>query len=106
MNQRKGAYPPEFRQQLVELVRVGRKPSELAQEFGCHDISISAWVRQAKANEIGCGRLDAPLTNAERQELVQLRRQLRQITQERDILAKATAWFANKDSAIDKTFIS
>ncbi len=30
MNQRKGAYPPEFRQQLVELVRVGRKPSELA----------------------------------------------------------------------------
>jgi transposase len=39
----------------------------------------------------------------ERQELAQLRRQLRQVTQERDILAKATAWFANKDSAIDKT---
>ena len=40
----------------------------------------------------------------ERQELAQLRKQLRQVTMERDILAKATAWFANKDSGIDKTF--
>ncbi len=103
MRQRKGAYPPEFRQQMVELVRGGRKPSELAQEFGCHETSISAWVRQAKADEMGGSRPDAPLTTAERQELAQLRRQLRQVTQERDILAKATAWFANKDSAIDKT---
>jgi hypothetical protein len=47
---------------------------------------------------LGGGRPDAPLTTAERHELAQLRRQLRQITQERDILAKATAWFANKDS--------
>jgi transposase len=52
---------------------------------------------------MGGSRPDAPLTTAERQELAQLRRQLRQVTQERDILAKATAWFANKDSAIDKT---
>lgn len=103
MSQRKGAYPPEFRQQMVELSRVGRKPSELAQEFGCHETSISAWIRQAKADEMGSARPDAPLTTAERQELAQLRRQLRQVTQERDILAKATAWFANKDSAIDKT---
>lgn len=60
-------------------------------------------VRQANADELGSGRSDAPLTTAERQELAQLRRQLRQVTQERDILAKATAWFANKDSGIDKT---
>jgi len=53
---------------------------------------------------LGGGKPDAPLTTAERQELAQLRRQLRQATQERDILAKATAWFANKDSGIDKTF--
>jgi len=43
------------------------------------------------------------LTTAERQEFAQLRRQLRQVTLERDILAKATAWFANKDGSIDKT---
>jgi transposase len=100
MSQRRGAYAPEFRQQMVDLVRVGRKPNELAQEFGCHETSISAWVRQAKADEMGGGRSDAPLTTAERQELAQLRRQLRQV-----ILAKATAWVANKDSAIDKTSI-
>jgi transposase len=103
MSQRRGAYSPEFRQQMVELVRIGRKPSELAKEFGCHDTSINTWVRQADADELGSGKPDAPLTTAERQELAQLRRQLRQVTQERDILAKATAWFANKDSGIDKT---
>lgn len=103
MNQRRGAYPPEFRQQMVELVRLGRKPSDLAKEFGCHETSISAWLRQARADEPGGGKSDAPLTTAERQELAQLRKQLRQVTMERDILAKATAWFANKDSGIDKT---
>lgn len=53
MKQRRWIYAPEFRQQLVELVKAGRKPSELAQEFGCHDTSISVWVRQAKADEQG-----------------------------------------------------
>ncbi len=56
MNQRRGAYPPEFRQQMVELVRLGRKPSDLAKEFGCHETSISAWLRQARADELGGGR--------------------------------------------------
>jgi transposase len=102
MNQRRGAYPPEFRQQMVEFVRLGRKPSDLAKEFGCHETSISAWLRQAHANERGGGRPDAPRTTAKRQELAQLRKQLRQVTMERDILAKATSWFANKDSGIDK----
>ena len=45
MRQRRGVYAPEFRQQMVELARVGRKPGELAKEFGCHETSISAWVR-------------------------------------------------------------
>lgn len=89
MSQRRGAYPPEFRQQMVELVRAGRKSSELSREFGCHQTSIDAWARQAKADELGGGKPYAPLTSAERQELAQLRRQLRQITMERDILAKA-----------------
>jgi transposase len=102
MSQRRGAYAPEFRQQMIELVKAGRTPRELAREFGCHETSISAWVRQAKADEIGGGKSDAPLTTAERQELATLRRENRQIKLERDILAKATAWFANKDSAADK----
>lgn len=77
---------------MVELVRHGRKPSELAKEFGCHETSISAWLRQANTDELGVGKCDTLLATAERQ-----------VTMERDILAKATAWFANKDSCIDKT---
>ena len=103
MNQRRGSYTPHFRQQMVELVGIGRKPIELAKEFGCHESSISAWVRQAQADALGSGKPDAPMTTAERQELAQLRRQVRQITQERDILAKATAWFANRENVVDKT---
>jgi transposase len=103
MNQRRGAYPPEFRQQMVEFVCLGRKPSDLAKEFGCHETSISAGLRQAHANERGSGRPDAPRPTAKRQELAQLRKKLLQVTMERDILAKATGWFANKDSGIDKT---
>ena len=89
MGQRRGAYAPEFRQQMVKLVKAGRKPSELAKELGCHGTSISGWVRQANADEVGGGRPDATLTTIERQELAKLGRQLRQITQECDILAKA-----------------
>lgn len=48
---------------------------------------------------MGGGRPDAPLPAAERQELAMLRRELRQLKMERDILAKDTTWFANKDSA-------
>ena len=105
MSQRRGAYAPEFRRQMVELVAAGRKVGELAKEFGCHETSISAWVRQDQVCVLGGGRSDAPLTTAERQELIELRRKLRQVQMEHDILAKATAWFANKDSGVDKTFI-
>jgi len=87
----------------MELVRAGRKPSELSKEFDCHDTSISAWVLPANADEIGGCRPDSPITTAERQELAKLRRQSRQVTQERDILAKATVWFAIKDKCIYKT---
>lgn len=104
MSQRRGVYAPEFRRQIVELVQLGKKPKDLAAEFGCHITSIQDWVRQAKIDaqgETGSG----PLTTAEREEMARLRRQLRQVTMERDILAKATAWFANKDSGIDKTYL-
>lgn len=53
MSQKRGAYAPEFRQQMVELVKAGRKVRELAQEFGYHETSITAWVRQAQADQIG-----------------------------------------------------
>jgi transposase len=97
----KAPYPAQFRQQMIDLVATGRRPSELAREFGCHETSILSWMRAAKDADgappaPATTNASTPLNAAERQELVELRRKLRQVQQERDILAKATAWFAGK----------
>ena len=88
-------YAPEFRQQMVELVQAGRSPEELAREFNCNGQSVRNWVAQAAIDK---GKpppgKEGALTSAEREELTRLRRQVRQLQMERDILAKATAWFA------------
>ena len=86
-------YPPEFRQQMVELVRAGRMPEELAREFEPTAQSISNWVAQADRD---AGKRKDGLTSAEREELSQLRREVRQLKIERDILTKAAAWFAQE----------
>nr|WP_270936958.1 transposase [Roseomonas sp. MO-31] len=85
-------YPPEFRRQMVELVRSGRTPEELAREFEPTAQSIWNWVRQAERD--GSVRKDAGVTSHEREELSKLRRENHRLRQERDILAKAAAWFA------------
>ncbi|PTQ79003.1 hypothetical protein C8R28_10592 [Nitrosomonas ureae] len=43
----KPAYPPEFRQQMAELVALGKCPKQLSKEFGCHYTSIQTWCRAA-----------------------------------------------------------
>ena len=90
-------YTPEFRRQMVELVRAGRSPEELAQEFGPTAQSIRNWVGQA---ECVAGRRGNGLTTAEREELHQLRRENRQLRLEREILSKAAAWFARETNTI------
>ena len=86
-------YPPEFREQLVALVRAGRTPEDLAGEFEPTAQSISNWVAQADRD---AGRRTDGLTTAERTELTRLRRENRQLKVERDILSKAAAWFAQE----------
>ena len=97
MSKRRAPYPPEFRRQMVELARSGRTPDELCREFGPTAQSIRNWVAQADRDE---GRRTDGLTTAERQELVRLRRENRQLKMERDILSKATAWFARETNKI------
>jgi transposase len=98
----KPAYPAEFRQQMVELVALGRCPKQLSKEFGCHYTSIQAWCRatgvQYRSNQVTATvsvSSSALLNSNERQELMELRKKLKRVEMERDILAKATAWFAN-----------
>ena len=90
-------YPPEFRRQMVELVRSGRTPQELSREFEPSAGAIRNWVRQADLDE---GRRNDGLTSDERDELSRLKREVRRLRLERDILKKAAAWFARESGSI------
>jgi transposase len=90
-------YPAEYRRQMVELVRCGRSPEELAKEFEPSGPSIRSWVKQAELEE---GRREDGLSTPEREELQRLRRENRQLREEREILAKAAAWFARETDSI------
>jgi transposase len=93
MPKSKPPYPPEFRRRLIELVRPGQTPEELSRKFECTAQSIRNWLRQADLDE---GQRADGLTTEERQELVQLRRENRTLREEREILKKAAAWFAQE----------
>lgn len=96
MPRTRSPYPPEYRQQMVELVRAGRSPVELAKEFEPTAESIRNWVRQANVDE---GHREG-VTTSEQEELKRLRRENRQLKQEREILAKAAAWFAQETDSV------
>jgi transposase len=108
MAKQRGAYTAQFRQQLVELVDTGRSSSDVGRQFGVHPTTVAYWVRvsrpgKAVAPSLADGKpASGPLDSAERQELMELRRKYRQVQMERDILAKATAWFANNS---EQTYI-
>ncbi len=91
------SYPPEYRRRLVELVRGGRTPEALSREFEPTAQSIRQWVRQADLDE---GKRTDGLTTEEREELGRLRREVRTLREEREILKKAAAWFARETGSI------
>jgi transposase len=90
-------YPPELRRRLVELVRAGRNPAELAEEFEPSDQCIRNWVKQADRDR---GKRQDGLTSEEKVELARLRRENRNLREERAILSKAAAWFARETGKI------
>lgn len=97
-------YPAEFRRQMVELVRAGRDPTDLAREFEPSAQAIRNWVSEADRSEglreTKLSTADPGVTAAERDELVRLRRENRQLKLERDILSRATAWFARETGVL------
>jgi transposase len=99
-NRSRRAYPPEFRQQVVELYHAGRSTTELAQDFGPHPQSIRNWVAWAKRDAGDASAGKESLTQSEREELNRLRRENRQLRLDRDILSKAAAWFARETNSI------
>ena len=97
MGKTRTPYPAEFRAHMVELVKAGRTPQELAREFEPTAQTIVNWVAQAGRD---AGVRSDGLTTAERQELTRLRRENRQLRMERDILSHAAAWFARETGAV------
>ena len=97
MGRHRTPYPADFRAQIVELVKSGRTPEELAREFEPTAQTIINWAAQADRD---AGVRQDGLTTTERQELTRLRRENRQLKMERDILSQAAAWFARETGAV------
>jgi transposase-like protein len=86
-------FTAEYKREAVRLARAsGKSVAEVAQELDLTETSLRAWIKQADVDDRQAS--DGPLTSAERAEIARLRRELRKVTQERDVLKKATAFFA------------
>ena len=94
---RRGRYPPEYKERIVELVRAGRSPGSLAREFEPTEQTIRNWVKQADLDE---GRRSDGLTTEARSKMLRLKRENKRLRMERDILKRAAAWFARESGSI------
>jgi transposase len=87
-------YPPEFRRDVVELVRTsGKNVAQVARELGLNRETVRLWVRQDQADR---GERHDVLTTAEQEELRRLRRENTELKLEREILKQAAAFFAKE----------
>jgi transposase-like protein len=83
-------YPQEFREGAIELVRKGRGFRDVAQELGIAESCLRGWV---KRDQLDRRERDDGLTSAERQDL---RKRVKRLEQEKEILRKAAAFFARE----------
>ena len=84
-------YSPEFKAEAVKRVRQSDVPLvTIARDLGISKVTLRSWVDATRPPS------EAPLTTDERTELLQLRQRVRQLEMERDILKKATAFFARE----------
>ena len=87
------SFSKEYKAEVVELVRTsGKTIAAIARDMDLGETAVREWVRQA---DIDAGRRDG-LTTTEREELAALRKENRVLREERDILKRATAFFARE----------
>jgi transposase len=87
------AYPEQFRREAIELLRAGRTPRELSESLGVSQQTLRNWRRQ---DQVDRHERDDGLASDEHDELRRLRRENARLTQERDLLKRAAAFFAKE----------
>jgi len=92
------AYPEAFRKRILELAKSGRTPEQLAKDFEPTAQTIRNWIAQAERD---AGTREG-LTTEEKEELRRLRREVKILREEKEILKKAAAWFAQETGSIPK----
>src|SRR5262245_33975017 len=86
-----------FKTEAVRLCREGgRSIAQVAKDLDLTETALREWVRKAEAEEGAAGRSGTALTSTERAELTELRARVKRLEMERDILKKATAFFAKE----------
>jgi len=87
-------YPPEFRAEAIRLLRTSRKSiTQIARELDVTSETLRIWRKQANVDD---GLRHDGLTTEETEEVRQLRREVRRLREEREILLKAAAFFAQE----------
>jgi transposase len=98
MPKSKPPYPPEFRAGAIQLARTSGKPrAQIARELGVTGETLRLWLKQADLDD---GKRHDGLTSEEQEELRRLRRENRILREEREILKKAAAFFAQETGSI------
>jgi transposase len=89
------AFTAAYKAEVVELIRAsGKSIGAVTKDLGLTETAVRLWVRQAEID--GGGGAVGALTSAERTELTDLRRRVKTLEMERDVLKKATAFFAKE----------
>lgn len=86
-------YPQEFREGAIDLVRGGRRIGDVARELGIAESCLRGWI---KRDQLDRRERDDGLTSAEREELRDLRKRVKRLEQEKEVLRKAAAFFARE----------
>src|SRR5512139_3427367 len=89
------SFTPEFKADAVQLVKGGKSVAQVALEFDLTQSALREWVRRAEAD---AGERQDVLTTEERQELARLRREVKTLRQEREILKAAATFFAKENA--------